>query len=50
MESRKMVLVKLFAGQQQRHKHREQTYGHDKREEGESRIYGESNITLPYVK
>ena len=28
MESRKMVLMKLFAGQQWRPRHREQTYGH----------------------
>ena len=27
MESRKTVLLKLFAGQQWRHPHREQTYG-----------------------
>ena len=47
MESRKMVLMKLFAGQQRRHKHREQTYGHGRREEGESRIYGEKhNISI----
>ena len=26
MESRKMVLMNLFAGQQWRHRHREQTY------------------------
>ena len=28
MESRKTVLRNLFAGQQWRHRHREQTYGH----------------------
>ena len=28
MASRKMVLMKLFAGQQWRHRHREQTSGH----------------------
>ena len=28
MESRKMVLMKLFSGQQWRYRHREQTYGH----------------------
>ena len=27
MESRKMILMNLFAGQQWRHRHREQTYG-----------------------
>ena len=28
VESRKMVLMNLFAGQQWRHRHREQNYGH----------------------
>ena len=28
MEPRNMVLMKLFAGQQWRHMHREQTYAH----------------------
>ena len=28
MEPRKMVLMKLFAGKQWRHRHREQTSGH----------------------
>jgi len=28
MESGKMVLMNLFAGQQWRHRHREQIYGH----------------------
>ena len=28
MESRTMVQTKLFSGQQWRHRHREQTYGH----------------------
>ena len=43
MESRNMVLKKLFAGQQLRNRHREQTYGHGERgEEGE--IYGKSNM------
>jgi len=28
MESRKIVLLNLFSGQQWRHRHREQTYGH----------------------
>ena len=35
MESRKMVLMKLFVGQQWRNRHREQTYGHGGKEEGE---------------
>ena len=29
MESRKMVLRNLFTGQQERNRHREQTYGHE---------------------
>ena len=33
MESRKMVPMNLFAGQQWRHKHREQTYGHGQGEQ-----------------
>ena len=28
MDSRKIVLMKLFAGQQWKHRHREQTYSH----------------------
>ena len=43
MESRKMVLKNLFAGQQWRNKHREQTYGHGERG-GEGEMYGESNM------
>ena len=53
MESRKMVLVNLFTGQQWRHRHREQTYGHGQGEEGESGVNGENNIesyTLQCVK
>ena len=43
MESRKMVLKNLFAGQQWRNRHREQTYRHGERgEEGE--MYGNSNM------
>ena len=46
MKSRKMVPMNLFAGQQWRHRRREQTYGHGEwgREEGEGGIYGESNM------
>ena len=43
MESRKMVLKSLFAGQQWRHRHREQTYGHGERR-GEGEMYRESNV------
>ena len=40
----------MFAGQQQRNLHREQTYGHGERE-GESEMYGVTwKLTLPYVK
>ena len=28
MESRKMVVTNIFVGQEQRHRRREQTYGH----------------------
>ena len=43
MESRKMVLMNLFARQQWRNRHREQTYGHGERgREGE--MYGESDM------
>ena len=43
MEFRKMVLNNLFAGQQWRKRHREQTYGRGERG-GKSEMYGESNM------
>ena len=43
MESIKMVLKNLFKGQQWRNRHREQTYGHGKRE-GEGEMYRKSNM------
>ena len=43
MESREMVPKNLFAGQQWRDRHREQTYGHGERV-GEGEMYGESNM------
>ena len=43
IESRKMVLKNLFAGQQWRNRYREQTYGHGERG-GEGEMYGESNM------
>ena len=52
MESRKMLLMKLFAGQQWRCRHREQLSIWD-RWEGEGRMNVESSMetyTLPYVK
>ena len=53
MESRKMVLMNLFIGQQWRCRHKEQTYGHKGGGEGEVGMNGESSMetyTLPYVK
>ena len=45
MESRKMVPRSLFAGQQWRNRHREQTYECGERgEEGE--MYGKSNMEI----
>ena len=43
MESRNMVLMKLLAKQEWKHKHREQTYGHGERG-GEGEMYGKSNM------
>ena len=43
MDSRKLVLKNLFAGQQWRNRHREQTCGHGKRG-GEGEMYGENNL------
>ena len=48
-----MILMNLFAGRQWRHRHREQTYGHEQGEEGEGGVNRESSMetyTLPYVK
>ena len=38
-----MVLKNLFAGQQWRYRHREQTYGREERG-GEGEMYGKSNM------
>ena len=43
MESRKIVMMNLFARQQWRN--REQTYGHKDRG-GEGEMYGESNVEV----
>ena len=43
MESRKIALKSLFAGQQWRNRHREQTYRHGERG-GEAEMYRESNM------
>ena len=40
---RKTVLMNLFARQQWRNRHREQTYGHGERG-GEGEMYGKSNM------
>ena len=44
-----MVLKNLFAGQQWRHRHREQTYGHGWGRGGEGGMYGESNMETPTI-
>ena len=44
MEPRKMVLMNLFAGQQWRHRHREQTYGHNVGERVAHMTNGESSM------
>ena len=43
MESRKMVLMNLLAGQQWRNRYREQTYGH-REKGGEGEMYGGHNM------
>ena len=50
MESRKMILMNLFAEQQWRHRHREQTCGHSGEGEGGTnwKSDGETYI-LPYI-
>ena len=52
MESRKIVLMNLFSGQQWRDRHREQTYGHGGR--GGVRVRCMERVTWkltpPYVK
>ena len=41
-----MILMKLFAGQQWRNRHRDQTYGHGGRGGGEGNVYRESNVKI----
>ena len=48
MESRKMVLMNLFAGKQWRHSHREQICGNSG--EGEGGTNGEKNIYTTICK
>ena len=47
MESRKMVLKDLFAGQQWKNRNREQTYGHGKRG-GEGEMHGKRSLEKPW--
>ena len=47
MESRKLVLINLFARQQWRNGHREQMYGHEE-SRGEGEMYGES-VMVTYI-
>ena len=50
MESRKMVLMNLFTGQQWRCRHREQMFvDTGNREEGEGGANGESNMEAIYA-
>ena len=44
MESRKIVLMNLFARQQWRKSHKEQTYGHREEKGGEGEMYGDRNM------
>ena len=51
MESRKMVLMNLFIGQQRRYRHREQTCGHSRgKGEGDQLREQHGNIYIPYIK
>ena len=53
MESRKMAVMNLFAGQQWRNRHREQTYGHggeERREKARGMERVTWKLTIPYVK
>ena len=43
MESKQMVLMNLYAGQQWRDRHREQTYGDGERR-GKGEMYRKSNM------
>ena len=43
MDSRKIVLMNLFSGQQWRNRHREHISGHGEGEEGEGETYGQNN-------
>ena len=46
MESKKMILMNLFSGQQWRNRHREQTCEYEGGEDGRGEMYGESNMEI----
>ena len=46
MESKNMVLMNLFSGQQWRNRYREQTCGYEGGEDGGGEMYGESNMEI----
>ena len=46
MDSRKVVLKNLFAGQRWRNRHRKHTYGHGERRGGEGEMYRRSNMEI----
>ena len=46
MESKKIALMNLFSGKQWRNRHREQANGHGSGAEGESKMYGETNMDI----
>ena len=50
MESRKMVLIILFAGQQRRRRHKEQTFGQSSGGRGWDDLREIETYTVPYVK
>ena len=51
MHSRKMVLMKLFAEQQRKNRHKKQNYGHSRWEERVRCMQRVTRkFTLPYVK
>ena len=50
MESRKMVLMNLLAGQQWRHGHREQTNGHGAGGGGRERMGQMERVTWKHIR
>ena len=49
MESRKMVLMNLFPGQQWRHRHREQAYGYGKGGRRKKRVIQMERVSWKHV-